>query len=61
MDTIRACREACGGAGYDAENRFGRLMADADVFTTFEGANFVLLQLVAKSLLTGYREQFGDL
>ena len=61
MDTIRACREACGGVGYDAQNRFGRLMTDADVFTTFEGANFVLLQLVAKGLLTGYREQFGDM
>ncbi|HSM37643.1 MAG TPA: acyl-CoA dehydrogenase [Longimicrobiales bacterium] len=61
MDTIRACREACGGMGYAAENRFGRLMTDADVFTTFEGANFVLLQLVAKGLLTGYKEQFGDM
>jgi len=61
VDTIQACREACGGAGYAAENRFGRLMSDADVFTTFEGANLVLLQLVAKGLLTGYREQFGDL
>ena len=61
MDTLQACREACGGAGYDAESRFGRLITDADVFTTFEGANLVLLQLVAKGLLTGYREEFGDM
>jgi acyl-CoA oxidase len=32
-----------------------------DVFTTFEGDNTVLLQLVAKTLLTNYREAFGDM
>jgi acyl-CoA oxidase len=31
------------------------------VFTTFEGDNTVLLQLVAKGLLTDYRESFGKL
>jgi acyl-CoA oxidase len=31
------------------------------VFTTFEGDNTVLLQLVAKGLLTGYRDAFGSL
>ena len=31
------------------------------VFTTFEGDNTILLQLVAKSLLSGYRDQFGEL
>ena len=31
------------------------------MFTTFEGANDVLLQLVAKGLLTEYREHFGEL
>lgn len=60
-DTIQACREACGGAGYLAINRLSQLRADTDVFTTFEGANTVLLQLVAKGLLTGYREEFGSL
>ena len=30
------------------------------MFTTFEGDNTVLMQLVAKSLLTGYRQQFED-
>jgi acyl-CoA oxidase len=61
LETIRACREACGGAGYLAENRFAALAADTEVFTTFEGDNTVLLQLVARSLLTDYREEFGDL
>ncbi|CAM3788468.1 acyl-CoA dehydrogenase [Nocardiopsis rhodophaea] len=59
--TIQTCREACGGAGYLAENRLPQLKADTDVFTTFEGDNTVLLQLVAKGLLTDYREAFGDL
>ncbi|MBV2365608.1 acyl-CoA dehydrogenase [Streptomonospora nanhaiensis] len=59
--TIQTCREACGGAGYLAENRLPQLKADTDVFTTFEGDNTVLLQLVAKGLLTNYRQEFGDL
>jgi len=56
--TIQACREACGGAGYMWENRFGALRSDVDVFTTFEGDNTVLLQLVAKGLLTQYKDAF---
>ena len=61
VDTLQACREACGAQGYLAANRLGRLRADTDVFTTFEGANEVLLQLVAKGLLSQYREDMGDL
>jgi len=61
LETIQACREACGGRGYLAENRLGRLRSDVDVFTTFEGANPVLLQLVAKGLLSDFREEMGDL
>ncbi|UJW35133.1 acyl-CoA dehydrogenase family protein [Saccharothrix sp. AJ9571] len=59
--TIQMAREACGGAGYLAENLLPALKADTDVFTTFEGDNTVLLQLVAKGLLTSYKEQFSDL
>ena len=59
--TIQMCREACGGAGYLAVNRLPSLKADTDVFTTFEGDNTVLLQLVAKGLLTDYRDTFGNL
>ncbi|MDE9365165.1 acyl-CoA dehydrogenase [Luteipulveratus sp. YIM 133132] len=61
LDTIQASREACGGAGYIAENQLGQMRADVDVFTTFEGDNTVLLQLVAKGLLTEYKELWGDL
>ncbi|HZX04560.1 acyl-CoA dehydrogenase [Kribbella sp.] len=60
-ETIQVCREACGGAGYLSENRLATLKADTDVFTTFEGDNTVLLQLVAKGLLTDYRRSFGEL
>src|SRR3954447_11442073 len=59
--TIQECREACGGAGYLAANRFAALKADTDVFTTFEGDNHVLLQLVAKGLLTDYAGEFEDM
>ncbi|WP_404352665.1 acyl-CoA dehydrogenase family protein [Phycicoccus jejuensis] len=58
---IQECREACGGAGYLSANRFAALKADTDVFTTFEGDNHVLLQLVAKGLLTDYSSSFEDL
>ncbi len=61
VETIQTCRECCGGAGYLAENRFAELRADTDVFTTFEGDNTILLQLVAKSLLTDFRDDFGEL
>ena len=59
--TIQECREACGGAGYMSVNRFDALRADTDVFTTFEGDNTILLQLVAKGLLTDYKDSFEDM
>jgi acyl-CoA oxidase len=59
--TIQACRECCGGAGYLSENRFAELKADTDVFTTFEGDNTILMQLVAKGLLTGFRDELGEM
>ena len=61
VHTLQACRECCGGQGYLAVNRLAPLKSDLDVFTTFEGDNTVLLNLVAKGLLTGYRQQFGEL
>jgi acyl-CoA oxidase len=59
--TIQTCRECCGGAGYMAVNRFAALKADSDVFTTFEGDNTVLLQLAARSLLSGLKREFGNM
>jgi acyl-CoA oxidase len=58
---IQEAREACGGAGYLAENRLTTLKGDTDVFTTFEGDNHVLFQLVAKELLTSYAQEVGGL
>lgn len=60
IESLQVCRESCGGQGYLAVNRFGNLKADTDVFATFEGSNPVLLQLVAKGLLTEFRHQFSQ-
>jgi acyl-CoA oxidase len=54
-------REMCGGAGYLAENRLTVLRGDIDVFTTFEGDNHVMLQLLSKELLTSYAKEVGGL
>ncbi len=59
LETLQECREACGGAGFLAENRLVLLRADLDVYVTFEGDNNVLLQLVAKRLLTDYSRKFA--
>jgi len=58
--TIQECREACGGKGYLDENRLSSLKADTDIFTTFEGDNTVLMQLVAKGVLTEFRKSFSE-
>lgn len=60
LDTLQEAREACGGAGFLAENRLVGLRADLDVYATFEGDNNVLLQLVAKRLLTDYSKKFAS-
>ncbi len=60
-DTIQVGRECCGGQGFLAVNRFAALKADSDIFTTFEGDNTVLLQLVGKGLLTSYKKQFHEI
>jgi acyl-CoA oxidase len=59
--TAQACREGCGAQGYLAVNRLGPLRADLDVFSTFEGDNTVLLQQVARSLLTDFEAEFEEM
>jgi acyl-CoA oxidase len=61
IDTIQVCRESCGGEGYMFVNRFAALKADADIFTTFEGDNTVLMQLVAKNLLGELKDQLKEM
>ena len=58
---LQECREACGGKGYLSENRIDRLKNDTDVYTTFEGDNTVLMQLVAKSRLSEFKKEFSDI
>ncbi|NQX26001.1 acyl-CoA dehydrogenase family protein [Microbacteriaceae bacterium VKM Ac-2854] len=60
LETLQESREACGGSGFLAENRFTQLRADLDVYATFEGDNNVLLQLVAKRLLTDFGRKFKN-
>jgi acyl-CoA oxidase len=59
--TIQTCREACGGEGYLAENRISALKADTDIYTTFEGDNTVLMQLVAKNLLSEFKNRLKEM
>ena len=61
IHTIQVCRESCGGEGYMFVNRFAALKADADIFTTFEGDNIVLMQLVAKNLLGELKDQLKEM
>ncbi|MFB9308708.1 acyl-CoA oxidase [Agromyces hippuratus] len=59
LETLQEAREATGGSGFLAENRMVGLRQDLDVYVTFEGDNNVLLQLVAKRLLTDFSKQFA--
>ncbi|WMY77351.1 acyl-CoA dehydrogenase [Citricoccus sp. I39-566] len=61
LDTLQEAREACGGAGYMAKNRFASLRQDLDIYVTFEGDNNVLLQLVGKRLLSDYSKDLTNL
>jgi len=59
--SLQECREALGGKGYLSENRIDRLKNDTDIYTTFEGDNTVLMQLVAKSRLAEFKKEFADI
>lgn len=61
LDTFQEAREATGGAGYIAgKNRFNTLRDDLDIYTTFEGDNNVLLQLVGRRLLGDYSKELAN-
>jgi acyl-CoA oxidase len=60
-DILQECREACGGKGYLTENRIDALKNDTEIYTTFEGDNTVLMQLVAKNRLSEFRKSFGEM
>lgn len=52
QETATTCRERCGGQGYLSCNRFGHLIGFAHAGMTAEGDNRVLMQKVAKELLS---------
>ena len=54
---IQEAREACGGAGYLAENASPHSRRTPTSSPRFEGDNHVLTQLVAKELLTSYADE----
>ena len=61
QQAVTDARECCGGQGYLQVNRLAVLRGDIDVWTTFEGDNTVLMQLLAKGLLTGYKQEFAEM
>lgn len=60
-NALQESREAMGGKGYLTENAIDRLKNDTEIYTTFEGDNTVLMQLVAKNRLSEFRKEFGKL
>lgn len=60
IDAVQASREACGGQGYLTINRLPEIRKDVDVFATFEGANVVMLQQVAKACLSEFSREMAD-
>jgi acyl-CoA oxidase len=59
--TLQECRECCGGKGFLSENRIDALKNDSEIYTTFEGDNTVLMQLVAKSRLSEFKQEFSNM
>lgn len=54
------CRRSCGGCGYISESRFGQLIQDIDIYSTFEGDNTILLQQVSQYLLSNIKNKLSN-
>jgi hypothetical protein len=50
--------QVCGGKGYLSENRIDA-QNDTEIYTTFEGDNTVLMQLVAKIVYQNSENHLG--
>eukprot|EP00698_Gefionella_okellyi_P020463 TRINITY_DN6420_c0_g1_i1.p1 TRINITY_DN6420_c0_g1~~TRINITY_DN6420_c0_g1_i1.p1 ORF type:complete len:655 (-),score=152.71 TRINITY_DN6420_c0_g1_i1:39-2003(-) len=59
LAALQSCRECCGGNGYATSNRISQYKTDMDVWLTFEGDNYVLLQQVSRHLLKEYQTQMS--
>ncbi len=60
VDAVQTSRECCGGQGYLTLNRLPSIRTDVDVFVTFEGANMVMMQQVARARLADFRAELGS-
>ncbi len=60
IDAVQESRECCGGQGYASINRLPGIRTDVDVFATFEGANVVMMQQVAKACLSEFSREMAD-
>ena len=60
IDAVQSARECCGGQGYLTINRLPSIRADVDVFATFEGANIVMMQQVARACLADFRTELSQ-
>ncbi|KYQ92308.1 acyl-CoA oxidase [Tieghemostelium lacteum] len=56
--SILELRRMCGGHGYSSNSKLHRLLSSVDVGRTFEGDNTLLLQQVAKDLLTQFKKEY---
>ncbi len=60
VHAVQTARECCGGQGYLTLNRLAAIRTDVDVFVTFEGANVVMRQQVARACLADFRSELAD-
>ncbi|KAI7903394.1 acyl-CoA dehydrogenase/oxidase C-terminal [Cokeromyces recurvatus] len=56
LNTIEACRQACGGHGYSAYTGLAQMYQDFAVQCTWEGDNTILTLQLGRYLISSYRE-----
>eukprot|EP01119_Soliformovum_irregulare_P007918 TRINITY_DN2053_c0_g1_i1.p1 TRINITY_DN2053_c0_g1~~TRINITY_DN2053_c0_g1_i1.p1 ORF type:complete len:694 (+),score=147.07 TRINITY_DN2053_c0_g1_i1:48-2129(+) len=55
-DGVIICRDCCGGHGYSAYNRLGRIIKDFQVQTTWDGDNTVLCLQTARHVISSFEK-----
>lgn len=56
LNTIEACRQACGGHGYSAYTGLAQMYQDFAVQCTWEGDNTILTLQLGRYLISSYRD-----